>query len=264
MAKLQAVLDEPSFNAIEDDSLKSLYVQNTDTKQYFLDVDNGDALAFNLQKEVETLRNHNKTVLGEKKTIQEKVKGWEALGKSPEEIKSLLESNRPEELNKLIEKYDLEKKSLSDSFTESLNEATSKAERYQKQALNMALSVRLAQIRDQFDLNDTADFVLRNYYRAEETEDGQVVTRIYGDDGQPVLKAGQPITDEQFLNGFKEQKKFLSMFNSPNGGGTGATNRQTSHSGAKTLKRSEYDQMILDNPNQATKMVMQEGYKLVD
>ena len=240
---IQAVLDETQFNGIADESLKTLYVQNSDTKQYFLDVEGADALAVNLQKEVERLKSHSSKVLGEKKELQAKYQSYESLGKSAEEIKQALESNRPEDLNKLIEKYEGEKKTLQSSFDESIGEYKSKAEKYQQQALAMALNTKLAQIRNQFDLNDTADFVLRNFIRAEETEDGQVVTRIYGEDGQPMLKAMQPITEEQFLNGLKEQKKFLSMFNTPNGGGTGASNRQSSgQSGAKTMKRAEWEQ----------------------
>lgn len=245
---IRAVLDETSFTGL-DESLKTLYVQNPETKQFFLDVDNGDALAFNLQKEVETLRTHNKTVLGEKKTIQEKVKAWESLGKSPEEIKQLLESNRPEEFSKILTDKESEWKSKFESLTEELNNGKTQAEQYRTQALNMALNVKIAQIKDQFDLNDTADFVLKNYLKASETEEGQVTTAFYGEDGKPLHKAGYPITEEQFLNGLKEQKKYLSMFNAPNGGGTGATNRQTSQSGTKTIKRSDWEQRSAQGEN---------------
>lgn len=242
MAELQAVLDEATFNGLED-SLKTFYTQNTETKQYYANVVNPDALAFNLQSTVKKKEDLLKKAQDAVRELSEKVKPYESLGKSAEELKQALESNRPEEISKLIEKYEGEKKTLQSSFDESIGEYKSKAEKYQKQALDMALRSKLAQVREQYDLNDTADFVLRSYYKAEETDDGQVVTRIYGEDGQPVLKAGQPITDEQFLSGLREQKKYLAMFNTPNGGGTGASNRQNYNSNSKTMKRADFDRL---------------------
>lgn len=260
MAKLQAVLEEAIFNTIEDETLKTLYVQNTETKQYFLDVENAESLAFNLQTEVEKLKTHNQKLLGEKKDFQEKYKPFEALGKSADEIKDALESNRPEEIAKLITDKETEWKTKFDSFTDSLETEKQAKERYRNQSLQMALNVKLADIREKFNLNDTSDFVLRTFYRPEETEDGRVITKIYGGDGQPILKAGQPITDEQFLNGLKEEKLYLAMFNAPNNGGTGATNRQSGATG--TPKKATAEQLAAMSPTEKREFYLNGGEKI--
>jgi hypothetical protein len=258
---IQAILDETAFGSL-DDSLKSIYKQNTENNQYYLDLAPTEAekLAFNLVSEKEKLANNNKELLKQKGEINAKLKAFESLGKSAEEIQKALEANRPEEVNRLLEEARQREDSLKTSYDESLKTEKSKVERYQQQLHRTAINNKIAQLRAQFDLNDTAEFVLRDYYRAEENEDGQVVTRIYGEDGKPALTAGQPMSDEQLLKNFQEQKRFLSIFNGGTGGGSGASNRQqTVNSGGKTMKWSEFNKLSHDARNK----FMQDGGQTV-
>lgn len=240
---LTAILEESAFSTL-DESLKPLYQQNTENNQYYLDIAPTEAekLAFNLQQEKQKLANNNAELLKQKGEINNKVKAFEALGKTPEEIKQLLESNRPEEINKLIEKYESEKLSISKSFEESLSAEKTAREKYQNQLKQTKLDTAIQQVILDFDLDrEIAPANLREYLQVVESEDGNISIQVV-ENGQPALVAGQPKSVEQLLNGFKEQKKLLKMFNAPNGGGTGASNRQGGgHDSAKTMKRSEWE-----------------------
>lgn len=263
---LLAILDEGAHGAL-DDSLKTLYKQNSETKQFYLDIspDEAGKVAFNLQAEKTKLAENNAELLKQKGEANSKLKVYESLGKTAEEIKQALEANRPEETAKLVTDYEARIKSLQDSFDESLKKESSAKESYQKQLHESAVDTEIARLSQSlaFDLNDTAPFVLRNYLKPEEVEDGKVVVRVF-ENGNPALVAGQPKTPEQLLQGFREDKKYLSIFKAGDNGGPGGNNRQTNvPPGTKTMKRSEYDRRILTDP-EAVQKQLSEGYKVVD
>src|SRR5688572_3335280 len=98
---LLAVLDEGAHGAL-DESLKTLYVQNTENKNFYLDIapDEAAKVAFTLQKNFDAKKADLDRVHREKTELGNKVKAYESLGKSAEEIKAALEANRPEEVTK--------------------------------------------------------------------------------------------------------------------------------------------------------------------
>lgn len=244
---LQATLSESDFDGL-DESLKTLYKQNDENKQFYLDIspDEAGKLAFNLQTSVSNLEKNNGDLTKQLKDARAKNKDFDSLGKTAEEIKAALEVNRPEEVTKMVEKYETEKQSLAASYGESLNAVTEKAQARERELRKVLTASAISKLRLEYDLNDTADFVLREFVRAEPKDENsdEFIVRVY-ENGSPALIAGQPKTPEQLVKGFKEEKKFLSMFNAPNGGGTGGTNRQGTFnnknldglSGAEMLKQ---------------------------
>jgi hypothetical protein len=220
------VLDEQKFTTL-DESLKPLYRQNSDNKNYYLDIppDEAAKLAFNQTAELERLRKHSETVLGEKKAIQDQLKPYQSIGKTPDEIKAELEAKNPEEIGKVKAEYETKIASVNESWTEKYSQIESMAKQRQEQLEKTLVNAQISKLRADYDLNDTADFVLRDFIRPETDESGNISLKVY-ENGEPALTAGQPKKPEQLIESFRDSKKFLSMFNANGGGGTGATNNQ--------------------------------------
>jgi hypothetical protein len=240
---LLAILDEGAHGAL-DDSLKNLYVQNAENKQFYLDIspDEAGKVAFNLQKEKELLKTNNSELLKQKGEANTKLKAYESLGKAPDEIKAALGANQPENVTKMVADYEEKFNALKSSYEEATTAKDSKLEALQAQLHKTLVNGTIAKLRAEHDLNDTADYVLRDYLKVEESDDGTATVRVY-ENGKPALAAGGlEKTPELLLNGFRENKQFLAIFNAPNGGGTGGTNNQkTVTTGTKTMRRAEYE-----------------------
>jgi hypothetical protein len=233
MPKLSAVLNDADYTAV-DESLKTFYQQNSETKDWWLDVDEPGKLDVTGQKELERLRTHNKTVLGEKKTAAEKLAAYEAFGKSPDELKAALEANRPEEVTKMVADYETKFENLKKSFEEPLSHATERAKKLESQIQQTLAATEIAKLRNEYDLNETADYVLRDFIKVVPKEEGsdEFSVKVY-ENGQPYQVAGQDVSPSQFIKGLQEAKKFPAMFNAGTGGGTGGTNRQVGANGSK-------------------------------
>jgi hypothetical protein len=242
-----AVLDETGFNGL-DEFLKTIYVQNAENKQYFLDIspDEAGKVAFNLQSDLKKKEDLLKRAHTEKKEIGDKYEAFSKLGKTAEEIETELKTRNPEEINTLIENHKNELKRIEDSYKESVTAATAKAEKYQQQVIQSLVDNEIARLANPTvgDLNDTAPFVLQSFLKAVPVAEGsdEYTVRVF-ENGQPALAPGNvPKTPEMLLSEFREQKKFLSIFNAQNGGGTGGTNNQkTTPAGTKTLKRVDFE-----------------------
>ena len=264
MPALATVLDEQAHEALGDETLKGFYAQNTETKQFFLQVDNPNILATGLQAEIqkkeELLRNNQAA----NKALAEKYKPFESLGKTPDEIKQLLESNRPEEITKLVEKYEAEKQLLQSSLSEALEKETSARATLEKQYADTLINVDINKLVIENDLDpEYAPLVLRQYLKpVKDEETGAWSTRIYKN-GQPALVAMQPMTAAQLLKEFVDSKQYLKMFNAPNGGGSGATNRQGGIGNGKVMKRSQFESLGLESAASARKF-LSDGGKVID
>lgn len=241
---LLAVLDEGAHGAL-DDSLKTLYVQNTENKQFYLDIapDEAAKVAFTLQAEVKKKEEATRLAHEAKKVAEAKAKAYESLGTDPEEIKARLESNRPEDVTKMVTEYEAKIKSLTESFEEPIKKAEAKAQKLEQQVHQTLTQNAIAKLRSDFDLNETADYVLRDFIKVVPREEGsdEFTVRVF-ENGQPALVAGQEMSPEQLIKGFQESKKFMPMFNAGAGGGTGASNRQNqTPAGAKTITVDQYN-----------------------
>lgn len=223
-----AVLDETAHGGL-DESLKTLYVQNTEDKKFYLDIapDEAAKVAFNLQSDVKKKEDLLKKAHDAKRVAEDKAKLYEVLGLTPEQITELRDSKRPEDIQKLVEAHKTEIEKVTKSFEEPLTAAQEKAKKYEAEIQKQLTASAIAKLRNDFDLNETADYVLRDFIRAVPREEGsdEYVTAVF-ENGSPALVAGQPMTPDQLIKGFQEGKKFPAMFNAGIGGGTGGTNRQ--------------------------------------
>src|SRR5688572_7083587 len=116
--KLVAVLDSTAFESLpEKIDPRELFKKNEKEDNYVLDIDGVEAgkLAIPLQADIEKLKKHNETVLGEKDALQVKIKAYEELGKTPEELTAIINDKTPQDVAAITEAHKLEMKSLTES-----------------------------------------------------------------------------------------------------------------------------------------------------
>ncbi len=238
MENLLAVLDETAYIAF-DEFVQKLYVKNEKDNQYYLKLSGDEAakLATPLQKEVDRLKKHNETVLGEKKTFQDKLKTFESLGKSPEEIIEFYEKNGNLDIEALKKSYREEVEGVQNSSKEQISEAEKERNDAFNQLQSYVTRTTVAELKAKYDLNDLADDVLGNRIRTVPEAEGasQFVVRVF-ENGDVAYKAGSFKTPEQLVEEMRVDKRFHGMFNAGTGGGTGGTNRQTNFIGNQNLE----------------------------
>jgi hypothetical protein len=264
MPKLSAVLSDADFQAA-DESLKTFYVQNTETQDWWLDVDEPGKLDVSGQTAFKNLKTKLDGAYKERDAAVKVANGYEKLGKTAEEIAAALEANQPENVTKLVTDYEAKIESLKTSFEEPIAKATERARRFEAQVMQSLSQSAIAKLRNDFDLNETADYVLRDFIRVVPKEEGsdELVVRVF-DNGSPALIAGREMTTEELIKGFQENKKFPAMFNAGTGGGTGAPARQNGAApGAKQMKRSEADNKLVSDPT-GMAAFFKDGGKVVD
>lgn len=229
---LQAHIDTAAFDALPDVTVlgKDSFVKNEKENKFFLNLpaDEAGKLAFNLQESVRKLTENNADLLRQKGDANTKAKAYESLGKTADELKEILDSKRPEDLQKLIESHRLEIDNLKRSFQEGKDKDAASIEALTRQLSETNTKATISRLRAEYDLNDTADFVLREFIKSEPKEEGsfEFVTRVY-ENGNPALLAGESMSPDQLIKSFQEAKKFPAMFNVGNGNGPGNTNRTT-------------------------------------
>jgi hypothetical protein len=232
-----AVLDEAAHGSL-DDSLKTLYVQNTEDKKFYLDIspDEAGKVAFNLQKQLDNKKTELTNVHKEKNELKKTVDTFSTLGKSADEIKAALEANRPEEVTKLVSDYEAKIKTLSESFEEPIRTAKERAEKLEAQYRKTLQESAVSKLRNQFDLNDAADHVLKDFIQVVPAAEGSddYVVQVF-ENGQPALVAGQPMKPDQLITSWREQKKYSGIFNAGDGGGAGQGGRQISVNGGSVI-----------------------------
>lgn len=221
---IQAVLDDSAYGAL-DESLKSLYVQNDENKQFYLDIapDEAAKVAFNLQKQFEAKKKDLERVHGEKTALAQKMKIFEDLGKSPEEIKNALTANQPEDILKLTEKHKTELEQIKASFETPMNETKAKAEKYEAQLRKALESSTISKLVADHGLDpEIAPNVLANYIKAVPKEEGSDEYTIgVFEDGNPAVIAGQPMTPEKLVAQWREQGKYKNMLLAGTAAGSG-------------------------------------------
>lgn len=231
-----AVLDEGAHGAL-DESLKSLYVQNSENKQFYLDLPDSEAekLAFSLNKRFNDKKADLDRIHKEKKPLESEVVAYRALG-PVEELKAKLEANQPENITKMVSDYETKMEALKKSYEEPLNQATEKAKKYEAQIQKSLTDAAIQKLRNEHDLNEAADYVLRDFIKAVPKEEGsdEYTVKVF-DNGSPAIVAGQEMKPEQLIAQWREHKKFTPIFNAGDGGGSGGSARQVSTGGGKAF-----------------------------
>ncbi len=242
MPKLSAVLTDAAYQEA-DDSLKTYYQQNSESKDWFLDVDEPAKLDFAGQTAFNNLKAKLDGAFKERDQMKKALKEYETVGKTPTEIAELLQANRPEEVTKMVADYETKMETLRKSFEEPLAAATDKAKRLEGVVQKSLTDSAISKLRNEFDLNETADYVLRDFIKVVPKEEGsdEMTVRVF-ENGQPAMVAGQDMKPEQLIKGFQEQKKFGAMFNAGSGGGASVPRNGSSFSGSSTKVSREASQ----------------------
>ena len=223
--KLSAVLNDAAYQAA-DDSLKTFYVQNTETKDWWLDVDEPGKLDVSGSKTLQNKKDELKRVHDDKKAVTDELAGYKALGKSAEELKAALEANQPENVTKLIADHQAELKTLRESYEQPLAVLKTENETLKADQERVAVAAIVQKLCREFDLDsEYAEFVLPNYLKAVRSEDSLTV-KVF-ENGTEAMIAGQPKSFEQLVRGFREEKKHSKMFNVGTADGPGNLNRTT-------------------------------------
>lgn len=189
-------------------------------------------------EEYERLRNTIKEVNGESKDRRLKLREWEEVGKTPEEVKQMLKAQEDAEIAKmeeerqfqtLLEKEREEKKRIQEESTQKL---TDFQERLKAKEKNRTISDLIA--RENADL-DILKYVLNDRVAVEETEDGDFTTVALDENGQP-LEGGV----DALVASLKEHKSWSKAFPAPkmNGMGTQAESTDTQQSASKRIPKT--------------------------
>lgn len=238
---LQAHIEAAAFDALPDVTVlgKDSFVKNEKEGKFFLNLpaDEAGKLAFNLQESNRKLQENNADLLRQKGEANAKAKPWESFGKTPDEIRELLESKRPEDITALVAKHNADLDAMKTSFAEAEKQKAAAIEALQRQLAETNTKATISRLRADYDLDDTAEHVLSSYIRSEPKEEGSLefVTRVY-DNGSPALLAGEPMTPDQLIKSFREAKKYNGMFQVGSGEGTGSTSRQGTAATGKHLE----------------------------
>lgn len=237
MPTLSAVLNDADYTAA-DDSLKTFYVQNTETKDWWLSVDEPGKLDVAGQKTFKNLKEKLDGAFKERDAAKKLAESFEKFGKSPEELQAALEANRPEEVTKMVADYETKFENLKKSFEEPLATANERAKKLEALHQQSLAASAIAKLQQDFELNDTAPYVLRDFIKVIPQEDGSdgYAVKVF-ENGSPKQIAGQDVTPDQLIKSFIEAKKFPAMFNAGTGGGTGAQARQSAGAGAGSIIR---------------------------
>lgn len=231
---LTAIVPESDFEAL-DETLKTFYVQNTDTKEYYLDVDNADRLAVNLQTEKTKLADNNQKLVDQLAKAREEAAQLAAKAKAAADKAE----GEPDHSVKLAE-YEAKIASYEESL---------KTEREQRQtvARQAAVSAREADIErvlNKFQMFPTSAANLREATEVVQNEDGTCSVQVVGPDGKPLMQAGQAVTLETLVAGWQNDPAHATLFAANGVGGTGAPARMNGGRGAsKILKRSQWESM---------------------
>jgi hypothetical protein len=254
---IKAIIDATAFEALEE-PMQGLYQQNTENKNYYLDLETGEAdkLAFGLVGERDKLAANNKKLLDEK--IQANARATEAERKAAELANT---GNDTDVVDK--ETHTKELLALKQSFDDELANRDN-----EKQALYGALAETaqkstVSQLVTEYNLDpEYAAHVLPDYIKAE-VVDNNVFVNVY-ENGEKALVAGTPKTPKHLLEGFLANGKYKQMFLANNGGGGGANNNhRPAQNGLKSMKRSDFDKLSISDPV-AARSFISEGGKPID
>ncbi len=255
---LAAIVAESEFETL-DESLKTFYVQNTDTKDYYLDVDGPDRLAVNLQTEKQKLAENNQ------KLVDQLAKERQKAESLAQQAKKALEKVDAKDGDDLIAKLaDLEAKNAS--YEEAL-----KAER-DKQAELAAANARttreaeIARVMREHKMMPSAAANLRESIEIVRDDDGNYKQRVIDPQtGQPMIQAGQGLTIEQLVAGWKSKAEYGNLFQAEGGGGMGTPGRinGAGPGSGKTMTRTEFAQLQQTSPKSIPEFFAQGG-QIVD
>lgn len=234
---LLAIIDEAAFTALADETVlgKDSFIKDEKTNTFRLALDGAEAgkLAIPLQNENKKLAENNAKLLDEKIKTAAKVTAFEKLGKTPEEIDTILKEGVTADTEKLTKEFNqkidglkTENQRLLDAARiETEAAATAKAET-EKQLISTIKQTRIAEAKNKHDLNGIADHVLASHIDVVFDADlGKYVERVI-EKGEVAYKGTAFKTVDHLVEDLRANKEYAGMFNAGTGAGGGAPQRQ--------------------------------------
>lgn len=172
---------------------------------------------------------------------------YKALGKTPEEIKALMDAANAaeEEANKAAGNWDVLKQQMTENHNNALAEKDKRVKKLETSLEHSLIDSGLQMVLSDPGIGGDPLFLLphmRGRVKLEETDDGfkPVVLRS---DGSPMLnKDNQPANLKDLASEFRGDERFAVAFkglNKSGGGGTGGGNGGGGEAGSGPKKRSE-------------------------
>jgi hypothetical protein len=204
------------------------------------------------------------------KSLKDTMKAWAALGKKPDEVQAMLESERAKadealvkagKVDELLERKVGEVRRESDTaISEANNRRDSALGVARKAVIGTHVNGALVKAKVTAEGLDLLSERLGHRVQLEFDDKGSSSISILDAAGEPMLGSGQGgrATFDDLVK--EASKTYPSLFEGTGGGGSGTRPRDGGGPAGKTLKRSDYD--ALSHSERATKM--REGFKVVD
>jgi hypothetical protein len=241
---LLAIIEESAFNTLADETVlgKDSFIKDEKTNTYRLAMDGAEAgkLAIPLQQELKKLSDNNAKLLDEKIKKAAEVEKYTKLGKTPEEIEEILKSGRTPAVEELEKTHNAKLESVKQEHSRLLEAAKAEAEaekaakaETEKHLISTIKRTKIAELKNEHDLNGVADHVLGSFITVVYDEDlGKYAERVV-ENGEIAYKGTAFKTPEQLVEDLKANKEYAGMFNAGTAAGGGTPSRQS-----ETLKGS--------------------------
>lgn len=232
-----AVLDEAAFNELPDATVlgKDGYIKDEKTSTFKLAMAGTEAekLATGLQQKFDNKKVELDKVHGEKNGLAQELAKFSGLGKTPDELETILKEGVTADTEKLTKEYTTKLESvkaenqrlLDAAKAETEAAATAKLET-EKHLISTIKRNEIAELRNEFGITKGGEDFFANRIDVVFDEDlKKYVPRVI-ENGEVAYKGSAYKTPKQLAEETKANKEFANIFEAGVGGGTGAPPRQ--------------------------------------
>lgn len=204
-----------------------------------------------------------KSALKKERDRARQAERWERLGKTPEEIEELLESQRKAEEERQRKAGDFEaiRKQDAEKFQKQVAEAQTAREKAEARMRDAVIGSELMTALARAKATETGlkalPRLLRDRVEFELNDEGYSV-RILNERGEPLAGSDGAATFDDLAKA--AMAEFPDLFASDRPGGAGTSGRGGSGAGGKTMRREDFDQ-IADAAEKAK--LISSGYKII-
>jgi len=250
---LLAIIDEAAFNALADDTVlgKDSFIKDEKTNTFRLAMDGAEAgkLAIPLQQENKKLTDNNAKLLDEKIKTAAKVTAFEKLGKTPEEIETILKEGVTADTEKLQKEFDGKIEGLKTEHQRALDAVkaesdAAKAEKAEteKHLISTIKRTEIAEIVNEYGITKGGEDYFANRIDVVFDEDTKKYASRVIENGEVAFMGTAFKTPKQLAEETKANKDYANLFEAGVVAGSGAPARQNGRPGTTTMKRSEWEQ----------------------
>lgn len=247
---LLAIIDEAAFNTLAETTVlgKDSFKKDEKTGTYALLMDGAEAgkLAIPLQNEIKKLTDNNAKLLDEKVKAIEKSAPFEKLGKTAEEIETILKDGVTADTEKLNKEFNQKLEGLKTENERMLAAAkaesdAAKAEKAEteKHLISTIKKAELSQLTKDFGVTKGGEDFFAN--RIDVVFDDTLkkyVTRVI-ENGEVAYKGTAFKTPAQLAEEIQTNKDYANLFEAGTAAGSGANPRQTTGVVAGTVRAGD-------------------------